>query len=366
MFNFEYLRQSCKRISEDDCVFHELVDIDNNLYVVSTDNLKFHIIIKNDNDKNFIVLSGYDEIIYININIIFVKEYGKWSIISFHNRLRLIPDCIDSIKKIDNPLQSTNPIFEVVIGNYVGLIDSNALIVSPNHEEILEELKRRICYDIKVLKNNKICLFNITDKLVENLFTFATFDSKLQKGVIDVNRGKLVLPTYFREISVLETPNSNVAYILAKGWIKKESYLFSLDGTCLLGGFLHIQIIDDDTIWVYKINENEENSCEYFVLNGEFRLKDIPDGIYADYKNSYLESEFIYTPSEDFTKRIGLNKLKQIPNEILQFDSSLYDYNNPENSEYENYDNGIPYYQEYDDPLDAFDGDEDAYNDWRL
>ena len=156
-----------------------------------------------------------------------------------------------------------------------------------------------------------------------------------------------------------------------------DLYLFTKEGECVLAGFSDILMEDENTLRVYlkdyigetisnssskeDVTYDEFDSSYYILLNRDFKLKEIPDS-YSSFRNSYLE--MFDSDANPF----------RVPKEIRQ---RLSIHVVPVSLVFCHYDEerGIAkdidfddneYNPSIDDPLDAFDGDVDAYNEWRL
>lgn len=223
-------------------------------------------------------------------------------------------------------------------------------------------------------------------------------------GMLD-RKGNSIIPSLFEEIE--ERTDIWDGYYIAKfrryysGTKQKlngeldyaegngDLYLFTKEGECVLAGFSKIVMEDEDTLRVYfkdyqanelytknhKIFEyyridpsynafmvyDEFDSSYYVRLNREFKLKEIPNS-YASFRNSYLEmfhsNDVPFKVPEEVLRRL---KLHILPVSLV---FSHYDEEKEQGMEfdYDDYECNPP----IDDPLDAFDGDADAYNEWRL
>lgn len=168
-----------------------------------------------------------------------------------------------------------------------------------------------------------------------------------------------------------------------------DLYLFTKEGECVLAGFSDIVMEDEDTIRVYlkdylgntiytnnwktyveyKIDPlykefavyDEYDSSYYILLNRDFKLKEIPDSC-SSFRNSYLEmfdSNFNpFRVPKEILQRLSIHILP------VSLVFSHYDEKKEIAKDAELCDN--EYNPPIDDPLDAVDGDIDAYNEWRL
>lgn len=197
-------------------------------------------------------------------------------------------------------------------------------------------------------------------------------------GVID-NHGKSIIPTIFEEIEELD--GFLKGYILGKyrnyfsdgkgkdsdSYSDEDSrdlYLFTSEGECVLGGFSKMEMVDKDTIHIYLKDYNFDtdgslsvyDSSSYIILNKDFALKEISNPE-ATYRNVYLDS-FVSERNPfhvDLLKRLNLH-VTPVPRTITHCD------NEEMNPDFCGYGDDMA----IDEPLDAFDGDIEAYNEWRL
>ena len=184
---------------------------------------------------------------------------------------------------------------------------------------------------------------------------------------------------------VCQKLNGELSYTEGNG----DLYLFTREGECVLAGFSDILMEDENTLRVYFKNYigetiythdwktfveyrkdlsykefvayDELDSSYYILLNRDFKLKEIPDS-YSSFRNSYLEM---------FDSNVNPFR---VPKAILQRLSihflpvslffSHYDEEKETAKDTEFFD--YEYNPSIDDSLDAFDGDVDAYNQWRL
>jgi hypothetical protein len=106
---------------------------------------------------------------------------------------------------------------------------------------------------------------------------------------------------------------------------------------------------------------DELDSLYYILLNRDFRLKEIPDS-YSSFRNSYLEmfdsNVNPYRVPKAILQRLSIHVLP------VSLVFSHYDEEREIAKDTEFGDN--EYNPSIDDPLDAFDGDVDAYNEWKL
>ena len=106
---------------------------------------------------------------------------------------------------------------------------------------------------------------------------------------------------------------------------------------------------------------DEYDSSYYILLNRDFKLKEIPDSC-SSFRNSYLEmfdSNFNpFRVPKEILQRLSIHILP------VSLVFSHYDEKKEIAKEAELCDN--EYNPPIDDPLDAVDGDIDAYNEWRL
>lgn len=168
-----------------------------------------------------------------------------------------------------------------------------------------------------------------------------------------------------------------------------DLFLFTRKGECVLAGFSDIVMENKDTIRVYlkdylgnaiytnnwktyveyKIDSSykefvvyDEFDSSYFIrLNRDFKLKEIPDSC-SSCRNKYLEmfdsNDNPFRPPEEILKRLNLHILPV---------SLVFSHCDEERKHAEDIDYGDREYNPpIDDPLDAFDGDINAYNEWRL
>jgi hypothetical protein len=210
-------------------------------------------------------------------------------------------------------------------------------------------------------------------------------------GLID-KEGKTIIPSMFQQIE--ERTDIWDGYYLAKfrncysgvsqklnGELYTEGngdlYLFTREGECVLAGFSDIVMEDENTLRVYlkdyigetisnssskeDVTYDEFDSSYYILLNRDFKLKEIPDS-YSSFRNSYLEM----FDSEVNPFRVPKEILQRLSIRVLPVSLVFCHYDEERGiaKDIEFGDN--EYNPSIDDPLDAFDGDVDAYNEWRL
>ena len=222
-------------------------------------------------------------------------------------------------------------------------------------------------------------------------------------GVID-KEGKTIIPSIFEQIE--ERTDIWDGFYLAKfrsyysGTCQKlngelytegngDLYLFTREGECVLAGFSNIVMEDENTLRVYLkdyigkaiytknwktfaeyrtdpsdkefVAYDEYDSSYYILLNRDFKLKEIPDS-YSSFRNSYLEmfdsNVNLYRVPKEILQRLNIHVLP------VSLVFSHYDEDREIAMDTEFSDN--EYNSSIDDPLDAFDGDINDYNEWRL
>jgi hypothetical protein len=223
------------------------------------------------------------------------------------------------------------------------------------------------------------------------------------RGLID-KEGKTIIPSIFEQIE--ERTDIWDGYYLAKfrsyysGVCQKlngelyiegngDLYLFTREGECVLAGFSDIVMEDENTLRVYLkdyigetiytknwktfveyktdssykdfVAYDELDSSYYILLNRNFKLKEIPDS-YSSFRNSYMEmfdsNANPFRVPEEILQRLSIHVLPV----SLVFSHYDEEREMSKDTEFCDYDYNPP----IDDPLDAFDGDVNAYNEWRL
>lgn len=222
-------------------------------------------------------------------------------------------------------------------------------------------------------------------------------------GVID-KEGKTIIPSVFEQIE--ELTDIWDGFYLAKfrsyysgisqklnGELYTEGngdlYVFTREGECVLAGVSSIVMEDENTLRVYLkdyvgetlyttnwktfveyrtdpsykeyVTYDEFDSSYYILLNRDFKLKEIPDS-YSSFRNSYLEmfdsDANPFRVPKEIRQRLSIHV---VPVSLV---FCHYDEERGIAKDIEFGDN--EYNPSIDDPLDAFDGDVDAYNEWRL
>lgn len=408
--------------------YHQLVDQENKLYIVSNDNINFGVsdstIEKYASNDGSIIESRvrvplkYEIIKYYRIDRFLAKYQGKLGFVSadiipyiykgskqdsifYRDHEIVIPFLFD---KID---EKGNNLFEVEIDGLTLQMDIEGVIEYQKIELLKQILNPHYirgdydsntnilipeCLNYTLLDENKLCLQPISEKFLNMPYYIVgrgwihessddcsvDWEEYTIHGVID-NDGKCIIPCIFEQIEELD--GLLEGFILAKyrnyfsdgkdeesvSYSDEDSgdlYLFTCEGECVLGGFSKIDMEDKDTIRIYLkdyIYDSDGSlrvydSSSYIILNQEFALKEIanPD---ATYRNVYLDS----VVSErnpfhvDLLKRLKLH-VTPVPPTITHHDrEEVY----PDC--FCSYDDEMT----IDDPLDAFDGDVNAYNEWR-
>ena len=281
----------------------------------------------------------------------------------------------------------------------------------------LTEIYMAECMRYEMIGDGRFCLLSVDSETSDGSFMIGRgwhhltnddgdydYEELAYFGLID-KKGKCIIPSLFGKIE--ERTDIWDGYYLAKfrgyysGTKQKlnegldnaegngDCYLFTRDGECVLAGFSDIVMEDKDTMRVYlkdylgnaiytkneisyeeyRIDSSykefvvydEFDSLYYIRLNRDFKLKEIPDSC-SSCRNTYLEmfdsNDNPFSPPKEILKRLNLHILPvslvfshndKKREQAGDIDYSDYEYNSP-----------------IDDPLDAFDGDVDAYNELKL
>ena len=193
-------------------------------------------------------------------------------------------------------------------------------------------------------------------------------------GVVN-SKGKLILPSIFENIEILNLSQDNKILFLAtfrniyheEDENEKEYFLFGEGGECILGSFTDICIPTENTINVYLKDYSIDNgkleccynSGNYISLDRNYHLIGIPNSV-CSLKGHYFTIldkpfEHIANPFDVSNFLLKLLKLEktEVPFYVMQYDDSKSNY-------IEYYD---PEYMSIDDPLAAFEDDPSA--EWR-
>ena len=272
------------------------------------------------------------------------------------------------------------------------------------------------CMRYEMIGDGRFCILSVAEEASDGSFVYGRgwhhlsnedgdcdYEELAFWGVID-KEGKTIIPSIFERIE--ERTDIWDGYYLAKfrsyysGTCKKlngelytegngDLYLFTREGVCVLAGFSNIVMEDENTLRVYLkdyigkaiytknwktfaeyrtdpsdkefVAYDEYDSSYYILLNRDFKLREIPDS-YSSFRNSYLEM---------FDSNVNPHR---VPKEILQ---RLNIHVLPVSLVFSHYDedreiakdtefNDNEYNSSIDDSLDAFDGDINDYNEWRL
>ena len=295
--------------------FHQLVDQENKLYVVSDDNINYGIsdsaIEKYAIYDGFIIDSRlrvplkYEIIKYYRIDRILAKYQGKFGFVSAeiipyiyvgswqtpNDYEIVIPFLFDKIDEKDNNL------FEVEMDGYTFQMDIEGIIEYQDIEQLKCVLNPHYirgnydsgtnilipqCLNYTLLDDNMLCLQPISEDFLNtpyhivgrgwihessdyNELVDCDWEEYTIHGAID-NHGKCIVPCIFERIEELN--GLLEGFILAKlriffsdGKGKEyvsysdeeygDQYLFTLKGECVLGGFSKIEMEDKDTFRIY-------------------------------------------------------------------------------------------------------------------
>ena len=404
--------------------YHKLVDQENRLYIVSNDYVNYGI----SNNSVYFVSKGHDmesdlrvplkyEILkYYRIDRILAKYKGKYGFVSadlipyiydgsrdkslcYNDYEIVIPFLFDKIEDIGGDLFEVEIDGHIVIMDIEGIIESNEM---KKLEEILDSHYKKGTYDPNTgiyiprcmshfqMDDHRLCMQTVcgdNDQYVvgrgwQHISDDygCDYEENALHGVID-NNGKCIIPTIFEQIEMLDgfilakyrnyfsdREAETHFYVGADGdeYIDEEVgdlFLFTVEGECLLGGFSDIEMVDNDTFHIYLKDYiyhtdgtlDVYNSHSYIILNKEFALKEIANPEQT-YKHTYLDDIAAEKNPfhKDLLKRLGLY-VTPVPHTIT--------HNDIEREEIDGFYDDDNY---IDDPLDAFDGDIDAYNEWRL
>ena len=404
-------------------IFHELIDAEHDLYKVSNDGILYGVTKGSYNSYATLrVPIKYESLLYYRIDRILAKYRGKYGFVSadtisafFHNRTPLdyrndyeiiVPFIFDSITEKGKDL------FEVSIKDSLFVMDIEGIIKcndSDYFEKLLDSIYENAndpCSDNfipDILKYTKIddgCYTlqpiereDLNGNFISARGWYHTYNEGIDEdydyntftyyGVIN-HEGKIIIPTIFERIE--ELTGKLEGFYLAKfrdyyseGKKKKyaegrgDLYLFTEEGECVLAGFSEIEMEDEETMRVYlkdyEVQSPEEtiengmvelDSHLYIRLNSEFQLKEIPDGL-SSFRNTYMElfdsDANPFKPTKEILQRFSLSIIS-----ISQYICRL----DPERDEKEYLDWNDECNPSIDDSLDAFDGDVEAYNEWRM
>lgn len=273
------------------------------------------------------------------------------------------------------------------------------------------------CMRYEMIGDGRFCLLSVAEETSNGSFLYGRgwhhlsnedgdcdYDELAFWGLID-KEGKTIIPSIFEQIEertdiwdgyylakfrnnysgVCQKLNGELSYTEGNG----DLYLFTREGECVLAGFSDILMEDENTLRVYFKNYigetiythdwktfveyrkdlsykefvayDELDSSYYILLNRDFKLKEIPDS-YSSFRNSYLEmfdsDANPFRVPKEIRQRLSIHV---VPVSLV---FCHYDEERGIAKDIEFGDN--EYNPSIDDPLDAFDGDVDAYNEWRL
>ena len=273
------------------------------------------------------------------------------------------------------------------------------------------------CMRYEMIGDGRFCLLSVAEETSNGSFLYGRgwhhlsnedgdcdYDELAFWGLID-KEGKTIIPSIFEQIEertdiwdgyylakfrnnysgVCQKLNGELSYTEGNG----DLYLFTREGECVLAGFSDILMEDENTLRVYFKNYigetiythdwktfveyrkdlsykefvayDELDSSYYILLNRDFKLKEIPDS-YSSFRNSYLEM----FDSNVNPFRVPKAILQRLSIHVLPVSLffSHYDEEKETAKDTEFFD--YEYNPSIDDSLDAFDGDVNAYNQWRL
>ena len=306
--------------------YHQLVDKDNNLYIVSNDNVKYGIsgssyYIDSDGyqiDNDLRVPLKYEIIKYYRIDRILAKYNGKYGFVSAD----LIPYIYDGSREdplfyqdyeivipflFDKIEDKGDGLFEVNIDGHTFPMDIEAIIEVKDIEKIKHVLAFHYrkcendpntniyipeCMFYSLMDDHRLCLqtseadsvpYHIVGRgwLHTSNDYGVDYEEYTIHGVID-NNGKCIIPTIFEQIEILD--GLLEGYILAKyryylsdgktevNVCADEKYgdlfLFTVEGECVLGGFSNIVMVDNDTFHIYLNDYIYDTDGSLNVYNG--------------------------------------------------------------------------------------------------
>lgn len=273
------------------------------------------------------------------------------------------------------------------------------------------------CMRYEMIGDGRFCLLSVAEETSNGSFLYGRgwhhlsnedgdcdYDELAFWGLID-KEGKTIIPSIFEQIEertdiwdgyylakfrnnysgVCQKLNGELSYTEGNG----DLYLFTREGECVLAGFSDILMEDENTLRVYFKNYigetiythdwktfveyrkdlsykefvayDELDSSYYILLNRDFKLKEIPDSC-SSFRNSYLEM----FDSNVNPFRVPKAILQRLSIHVLpvSFFFSHYDEEKETAKDTEFFD--YEYNPSIDDSLDVFDGDVNAYNQWRL
>lgn len=273
------------------------------------------------------------------------------------------------------------------------------------------------CMRYEMIGDGRFCLLSVAEETSNGSFLYGRgwhhlsnedgdcdYDELALWGLID-KEGKTIIPSIFEQIEeltdiwdgyylakfrnnysgVCQKLNGELSYTEGNG----DLYLFTREGECVLAGFSDILMEDENTLRVYFKNYigetiythdwktfveyrkdlsykefvayDELDSSYYILLNRDFKLKEIPDS-YSSFRNSYLEM----FDSNVNPFRVPKAILQRLSIHVLPVSLffSHYDEEKETAKDTEFFD--YEYNPSIDDSLDVFDGDVNAYNQWRL
>lgn len=407
--------------------YHELIDKEYSLYKVSKDGVNFGI--TNSpfvNGAIEIIPFKYDTFLFFRIDRILAKYKGKYGFVSadpifplYYGRTDLwfgndydiiIPFIFDSITEIKKDL------FEVSVNgssfemDIEGVIKCNDIetfkrVFDPiyfNKGYSITGIYMAECMRYEMVSEGRFSLLSVIGETSDRSFVYGRgwdhinsedgdcdYENLLFYGLID-KEGKTIIPSLFEQIE--ERTDLWDGYYLAKfrshysGTCKKLNnvtegngnlYLFTREGECVLAGFSDILMEDENTLRVYlkdyigetisnssskeDVTYDEFDSSYYILLNRDFKLKEIPDS-YSSFRNSYLEM----FDSEVNPFRVPKEILQRLSIRVLPVSLVFCHYDEEREIAKDTEFGDNEYNPSIDDPLDAFDGDIDAYNEWRL
>ncbi len=345
----------------------------------------------------------------------------------FHNDYEIIiPFIFDSITEIEKDsfeVCVSGSSFEMDIEGVITCKDIKSfksvfdpIYFNKGYDRITETYMAE-CMRYEMIGDGRFCLLSVAEETSNDSFLYGRgwhhlsnedgdcdYDELAFWGLID-KEGKTIIPSIFEQIEertdiwdgyylakfrnnysgVCQKLNGELSYTEGNG----DLYLFTREGECVLAGFSNIVMEDENTLRVYLkdyigealytkdwktfvgyrtdplykefVAYDEYDSSYYILLNRDFKLKEIPDS-YSSFRNSYLEmfhsNVYPFRVPEEILRRLNIHVLP-VSLVFSHYDEEREMAKDTEFCDYE-------YNLSIDDPLDAFDGDVDAYNEWRL
>ena len=338
----------------------------------------------------------------------------------------IIPFIFDSITEKERDLFEVNvngSSFEMDIEGVINCKDIELFkkVFNPIYfnkgEDRITGIYMAECMRFEMIGDGRFCLLSVTEETSDGSFVYGRgwhhlsnedgnhyYEESAFWGVIN-KEGKTIIPSMFEQIEertdiwdgyylakfrnyysgVCQKLNGELSYTEGNG----DLYLFTREGVCVLAGFSDIVMEDENTLRVYLkdyvgetlyttnwktfeeyktdpsykefVAYDELDSSYYILLNRDFKLKEIPDS-FSSFQNSYLEmfdsTANPFRVPEEILQRLSIHVLP------VSLVFSRYDEEREITKDTEFCDN--KYNPSIDDPLDAFDGDVNAYKEWKL